>query len=147
MAFAQTFMDLTPADPELPAALELLRQLRTHRTIDELAELYRMGYESGYRFTVLVEDGVVRAFAGHRVLINAAYGRYLYVDDLVTREGARSRGYGAAMLAHLHELKATLGCEDLQLDSGNHRRRAHSFYRAQGLVATGLHFGMPPSGG
>ncbi|WP_363928505.1 hypothetical protein [Thiobacillus sp. 0-1251] len=39
-------------------------------------------------------DGVV-AVAGFRVGDNFAWGRFLYVDDLVTHPAHRSKGYGA----------------------------------------------------
>ena len=54
---------------------------------------------SGYRLAFVQDtDGVV-AVAGFRVGENLAWGRFLYVDDLVTLPSHRSKGYGAKLLS------------------------------------------------
>ena len=76
------------------AAWPVVAQLRPH--LDEgafLAQALRQQAE-GWRATVLLEGGVVRAFAGWRVQEMLAHGRLLYVDDLVTDSTARSAGHG-----------------------------------------------------
>ena len=88
--------DIRAADDPatLRAAWPVVAQLRPH--LDEgafLAQALRQQAE-GWRATVLLEGGVVRAFAGWRVQEFLVHGRHLYVDDLVTDATARGRGHG-----------------------------------------------------
>ena len=85
-------------------------------------------------------EGDPVAVAGFRLGESLAWGRYLYVDELVTLPEARSRGYGAALLAWLADFGRARGAAQLHLDSGKHRVDAHRFYEREGLVASSLHF-------
>ena len=70
-----------------------------------------------------------------------AWGHYLYVDDLVTRGGARRAGHARALLDWLRTEAERNGCNSFQLDSGSHRHDAHRLYLSWGLSITGHHFG------
>ena len=82
----------------------------------------------------------VVAVAGFRVMEMLSTGRTLYVDDLVTDETRRSRGYGKAMLDWLQEYARAAGCETFSLDSGTHRQEAHGFYFRERMRVTSFHF-------
>src|SRR5262245_56686874 len=112
---------------DLPDAASFLRRVRSQQ-------------QSGYRLAVLREAAEPIAAAGFRLGESLAWGRYLYVDDLVTLPEARSRGYGAALLAWLAEFGRARGAAQLHLDSGKQRVDAHRFYEREELEATGLHF-------
>lgn len=134
--------DIRAADDPatLRAAWPVVAQLRPH--LDEgafLAQALRQQAE-GWRATVLLEGGVVRAFAGWRVQEMLAHGRLLYVDDLVTDRAARSAGHGKALLDWLKSQASALGCRSLQLDSGTQRIDAHAFYLRERLRIVSFHF-------
>ncbi len=134
--------ELPPGDPRLPQALEVMRSLRTARSLDELERLHREGHErSGYRIMALFDSGECRAVAGFRVLTSFAHGRFLYVDDLATAEGWRSRGYGECLERQLRELARSEGCGQIRLDSGVMRRDAHRFYFRRGYAIESFNFG------
>lgn len=125
------------------AAWPLVAQLRPHLDADALvAQLQRQSGEGGFHAHVLYADGAPRAYAGWRVHENLVYGRHMYVDDLVTDETARSRGYGKAMLDWLKAEAQRHGCARLQLDSGTWRKDAHAFYLREGLRIEAFHFGI-----
>jgi len=67
-------------------------------------------------------------------------GKHLYIDDLVTAESQRSKGYGETLVRWLRELAIKEGCTYLHLDSGTHRGRAHKFYFEQGFTIASYHF-------
>ena len=71
-----------------------------------------------------------------------AVGKHVYVDDLVTDAGVRSRGHGKALLDWLKAEAKRLGCARLQLDSGTVRKDAHAFYLREGLRIEAFHFGI-----
>ena len=78
--------------------------------------------------------------AGFRILNLLFSGRTLYIDDLVTRDSDRSRGFGAALFDWLVEHAKEQGCEHLTLDSGVQRFAAHRFYLNRGMDITSHHF-------
>jgi GNAT superfamily N-acetyltransferase len=84
-------------------------------------------------------DGVV-AVAGFRVGKNLAWGRFLYVDDLVTLPSHRSNGFGTRLLAWLQEFAVKAGRAQMHLDSGIQRKEAHRFYEREGMSMTSFHF-------
>ena len=69
------------------------------------------------------------------------FGRFLYVDDLVTDTTLRSRGVGKALLARCEAVAVELGCRELVLDSGVQRAQTHRFYFREGLVVRAFNFG------
>jgi GNAT superfamily N-acetyltransferase len=121
-----------------------LHELRTHiPSVDELVRrIDEVQRGAGYRLVGAFEDGeeAAVAVAGFRTGNSLAWGRYLYVDDLVTREAFRARGYAGALMAWLVEEARRLGCDQLHLDSGTQRHDAHRFYFDHGLHIPGFHF-------
>lgn len=116
----------------------LHRQLRPALETDYAAQIERLIPE-GARLAQIV-NGEVRAIALWRVFETTYCGRRLEIEDLVSDEAHRSKGYGAAMLRWLNGQAAGLGCATTTLVSGTHRTRAHRFYFREGYAITGFHF-------
>lgn len=118
----------------------VMRELRPHiKAIDFAARVLNQQKE-GYQLVFLETDGVIRAVAGFRLLNLLFSGRTLYVDDLVTRESDRARGFGAALFEWMVEYARGQDCEHLTLDSGVQRFAAHRFYLKRGMDITSHHF-------
>lgn len=139
-----TFADLAPtpdpSDPLEPQALAVLRQLRMQLDPEAWARVRTDPLGQRPTFTVAVEGGRVTAVAGWRLMATTSSGRRLYVDDLVTDEGARSQGHGRALLGHLRGRAAELGASALHLDSGVQRFDAHRFYLRERMAIADHHF-------
>ena len=119
----------------------VMAELRPH--LDEatfVAQVRRQQREHGYRLACLENDGAVVAVAGFRVSECLAWGKFLYVDDLVTVSGRRSRGCGQQLFAWIVERARAAGCVQLHLDSGVQRFGAHRFYLGQRMDITCHHF-------
>lgn len=71
------------SDEEISSTYAVMRQLRTHLNEDECLEKVKRMRRSGYRLAAATEDGMVRCVAGFRISEVLAYGKFLYVDDLV----------------------------------------------------------------
>jgi GNAT superfamily N-acetyltransferase len=127
---------------EVSATFPVMRQLRLHLKEEEYLEVVHHLQRSGYRLAFVAESGEVRCVAGFRIIEFLAYGKFLYVDDLVTAEDARSEGHGKRMLDWLGEVAREEGCESLQLDSGVQRHAAHRFYFREGMKISSYHFSM-----
>ena len=125
---------------------DVMRELRPHiKAIDFAARVLHQQQE-GYQLVFLELERVVRSVAGFRILNLLFSGRTLYIDDLVTHAGDRSRGYGAALFDWLVEHARENDCEYLTLDSGVQRFAAHRFYLKQGMDITAHHFQLKLTG-
>lgn len=132
-------------EEEVRAVSPVVLQLRTHLGEEELVSaVARMRREEGYRLIAAYDEddggGDPVGAAGFRVHEMLAYGKILYVDDLVTAEDARSGGVGKALLGWLDEEARGQGCTGLHLDSGVQRARAHRFYFREGMAIYNFHF-------
>ncbi len=127
-------------EAEISATFPVMHQLRPHLSEDEYLGLVNCMQRSGYRLATATENGEVRCAAGFRIVEFLAWGRFLYVDDFVTTEDARSQGQGKRMLDWLASLAREEGCGQLQLDSGVQRHDAHRFYFREGMKISSYHF-------
>ena len=128
-------------DQDYRAAFNVMRELRPNLTdAVAFAEQVRRQAEQGYRVLSVLQGDEVTALAGYRVQENLLYGRFLYVDDLVTAAGARQHGLGAMLIDALRDEARKQGCANLVLDTGLGNSLAQRFYFRQGLLAFGMHF-------
>lgn len=117
-------------------------ELRPHLSEGAFLSQVERQLQGGYQLVYLEEQGEVKAVAGFRISECLAWGRFLYVDDLVTRSGDRSRGFGGLLLDWLVNEAAQRGCAQLHLDSGVQRFGAHRFYLSRRLNITSHHFAV-----
>jgi GNAT superfamily N-acetyltransferase len=128
------------SDKEISACYTVMQELRPHITADSFVGRIREQEKSGYTLIYLELEGKPVAVAGFRLGKNLAWGRFLYVDDLVTLESHRSQGFGTALLDWLKQHAKRQGCSQLHLDSGSQRKAAHRFYEREGMEMAGYHF-------
>lgn len=131
---------LATTDSEIAACYPVMRELRPHIAAEEFVVRIRRQERDGYRLAFVAEAGAPVAVAGFRLGENLAWGRFLYVDDLVTLAARRSQGHGAALLAWLRDYAARAGCRQFHLDSGLQRQDAHRFYEREGMTKASYHF-------
>lgn len=127
---------------EIQMCFRVMAQLRPHLVAENFVGRVRRQQEEGYRLAFIEIDCGVVAVAGFRLSENLAWGRFLYVDDLVTDEAERSRGYGQELLEWLLEYARQQDCDQLHLDSGVQRFGAHRFYLRHGMDITSHHFAL-----
>ncbi|MCC7185802.1 MAG: GNAT family N-acetyltransferase [Acidobacteria bacterium] len=127
-------------DAEIAACFSVMHQLRPHLQADAFVARVRVQEANGYHLASLMDDGVVRCVAGYRFIENLYSGRVLYVDDLVTDDTVRSKGYGKAMLDWVLDLAHSEHCDTLELDSGVQRFDAHRFYLVHRMAIVSHHF-------
>jgi len=131
-------------DRDCLASFPVMRELRPHLA-DAASFIARIRRQQaqGYHLLAAWRGDEVMALAGWRVQENLLYGRFLYIDDLVTAAAARGHGLGARLIDALREEARRQDCAQLVLDTALANALGQRFYFRQGLLAQGLHFRQP----
>lgn len=127
-------------DQAIAACYDVMAELRPQASCAEFLQVVRALQADGLRLACIRAEGRVVAVASYRVSTNLFYGKHLYVDDLVTSDAERSKGYGKELLAWLRARAVEQDCDAFHLDSGVQRKRAHQFYLREGLELSSYHF-------
>ena len=86
-------------DDEIASCFDVMAELRPHLEREKFVKLIRSMQADGFRLACIRTEGRVVAVAGYRISTNLFLGHNLYVDDLVTAETERSKGFGRVLLA------------------------------------------------
>ena len=133
-------------DDEILSCYAVMSELRPHVSAEDFLPRVRRQMEvAGYKLAYL-SDGEVKAVAGFRVSECLAWGTFVYVDDLVSKDGERSKGYGGQLFDWLVEYATGEGCDQFHLDSGVQRFAAHRFYLNKRMSIEAHHFGLKLKG-
>ncbi|HEU5337832.1 MAG TPA: GNAT family N-acetyltransferase [Sulfuricaulis sp.] len=135
IALAETEADIARCYP-------VMVELRPHLKATEFTARVRKQQATGFHLAYLVEAGEVRAVAGFRYLETLAWGKILYVDDLVADPAQRSRGFGGQLFDWLVAQAKQNNCDEFHLDSGVQRFGAHRFYLARRMDINCHHFAL-----
>jgi GNAT superfamily N-acetyltransferase len=131
---------LANSDEEIARCFDVMAELRLHLSRETFLARIRRQMTTGYQLAFLLDGGAVISCAGFRFMDTLAWGKVLYVDDLITAERVRGRGFGARMMGWLVERALQENCDELHLDSGTGRLGAHKFYFRHGMVVKSFHF-------
>lgn len=131
-------------EDDLRACWPVMQQLRPHipSADDFIARVSRMRRQA-YRLLAVWRGDEALALAGYRLQENLVYGRFLYLDDLVTHESARGEKWGARLVEAMARTAGEAGCVNFVLDTGLSNARAQRFYFREGLLSSALRFSRP----
>lgn len=138
-----TDIRIAETDDEIWQTFELMGQL--HPNVLELGSGYleyvkELRAEVGYQLASFWENERPICVAGFRLCRNLGWGKYLYVDDLVTDKRHRSKGAGKHMLNWLIDHARHEHCVDVRLDAKLERHSAHHFYVRERMDIFAFHF-------
>ncbi|WP_240206771.1 GNAT family N-acetyltransferase [Vibrio sp. CyArs1] len=122
--------------------LDVLRQLRTNYEIEELAAQIEKQQSKGYKVVYVKSGSSILAVAGFSVGEKLAWGKHIYIEDLVTNLEYRSSGVGKFLVDWLKSYAIENGCKQIHLDSGVQRFPAHRFYLREGFNIASHHFSI-----
>lgn len=132
------------SDQDYQACFTVMRELRPHLAdADAFTAQARRQAGQGYRLLAAWQGNEVKGLAGYRIQENLLYGRFLYVDDLVSALDARSHGLGGQLIDAVREEAQRQGCAHFVLDTALGNSLGQRFYFRQGLLARGMHFCQP----
>ncbi|AWB65901.1 GNAT family N-acetyltransferase [Saccharobesus litoralis] len=133
---------LADANTDLSAIAEVLLQLRTQYTAKSIVAQIKKQQAQGYQLAYVQKDQQILGVAGFIVGEKLAWGKYLYIDDLVTNQNYRSTGVGTLLINWFKNYCQQMGCEQLHLDSGIQKFAAHRFYLTNRFNIASHHFSI-----
>ena len=134
---------IATTDADIARVFPVMHELRPHITdaADFVARVQRQRQtERGWQLLYIEHEGVPVAAASFRIFEHLAWGKVLYVDDLICAESQRGKGFADSLMAWMQMRAREEGCAAMHLDSGVQRVRAHHFYFRQGLSISSFHF-------
>ncbi len=123
-----------PPNEESKKCFKAFLELRPHLKDEEsfTAQILSQQKE-GYQIIAVEHDHEIAACLGYRIITTLARGKILYIDDFVTRESFRGRGYGSNLLRHAIATAKEAKCDEIHLDTGYQRHKAHKTYLDHGF--------------
>jgi ribosomal protein S18 acetylase RimI-like enzyme len=119
--------------PDLERCYPVMKELRSHLSLEEFISIYFEAHsENGYEIIAIEDEGKVQAVMGYRFLTDYVRGRHLYIDDLVTTQNARSKGFGAELLKIAETIAADNEIQHLRLCAALENERGIQFYAKNG---------------
>jgi len=137
-----TRIRLAQTREEIARCFPVMVELRPHLEAEGFVEQVLRQQRDGYLLAYLEDAGEPRACAGYRLSESLSWGRFMYVDDLVTASSARSKGCGGELLDWLVAEAREQGCAQFHLDSGVQRFGAHRFYLMKRMDIIAHHFAL-----
>jgi GNAT superfamily N-acetyltransferase len=126
---------------EISDCFPVMSELRPHLSLAEFIDrVRRQQQQYHYQLLYLQADESIEAVAGFRLSESLAWGKFLYVDDLITKSDRRSQGAGTLLFNWLVDYARSNNCQQLTLDSGVQRFGAHRFYLHHRMEITSHHF-------
>ena len=114
-------------------SFDIYSVLRPHLEMQGFADKIQRQYSQGFRIIAIEEDTKIVALAGYRFLECTAWGRILYIDDLITDPELKRRGYASQLLDRLMHIAKAHQCDEVHLDTGHTRFDAHRLYLNKGF--------------
>lgn len=135
---------LATTDEEIGKCLPVMIELRPRLAATNfLSRIKHLTQTTGLRLVYLRSDGKVKAVAGIRLSEWLAVdGKYLEIEDLVTENNERSKGYGGELFDWLVAYAKEKDCNHLRLVSNVVRTDAHRFYVRKGMSRSAYYFSM-----
>ena len=119
---------------EISHSFETFIELRPFlKDVQKFLSQVRQQQQEGYQIIAVIVDEEIVACLGFRIMTMLAWGKILYIDDLITKEKYRGRGYGKNLLEHVIKIAKEADCNQIHLDTGYTRHAAHRIYLAQGF--------------
>ncbi len=119
---------------DLAAFFSVIQELRPHlRDLDTFVNQVHAQAQEGYTLQGLFWNETPVGAAGYRLLTTLAWGKILYLDDLIVSSAYRGQGFGRYLLDALIHLARKTSCSAVHLDTGYARHTAHRLYLRYGF--------------
>jgi GNAT superfamily N-acetyltransferase len=103
----------------------------------------RQMFKEGAEMVTLMKNSEAKSLAVYRCHHTTFHGFRFYLDDLVTDESERGRGYEQKIISWCEARARERGCDTFDLESGVQRPMTHRFYFREGLTIFAFGFTKP----
>lgn len=129
-------------DSEILSCYPVMAELRPHfQSKDFLRQVKRQMAQTGFRLVYLDDNGV-KAVGSYRIAEWLAGGKYLEIEDLVSKDGDRSKGYGGELFDWIVKFGRQQNCDQIKLVSSVKRFDAHRFYLNKRMIIEAHYFSL-----
>lgn len=135
-----TKVKIATTDDDIASCYQAMSLLRSALQAESFVAQIKTLQDEGYVLLSVSEGHKVVAAAGYRIFTMLYAGKLLYLDDLVTLESHRGKGYASALLHHIYDIALQQNCASVQLDSGHTRTDAHKLYFKENFLINAFHF-------
>ncbi len=129
------------SDYDLGRAFGVFTHLRPHLDLATFTKQVRAQRAEGYQIAVVEREAEIAA--GFRAATFLAWGKVLYIDDLITHPEKKRLELGTALLDWLIAEAHRQQCDAMHLDSGFARHDAHRLYLNKGFKISSHHLSRP----
>jgi GNAT superfamily N-acetyltransferase len=142
---AHNNMEITQikTEQQIRSCYQLMAVLRPHLIKSDFPNRVSRQMEQGYQLRALENANDPLALIGYRLVENLIFGKFLYIDDLVTATNHKRKGYAGQLLDWAIQFSIDEGCQAVQLDSGFQNTDAHRLYLNKGFQLSAHHFRKP----
>ena len=126
-------------EDEILKCFDLMKVLRENIYAESFVSEIQEQMQDGFELYYLIKNNAILSLAGCKISKNLAWGKHLYISDLISNESERSLGYGKDLLDYLKDYANSEGCTEVHLDSGVQRFQAHKFYLREGFKIASHH--------
>jgi GNAT superfamily N-acetyltransferase len=136
-------IEIAKTSEQIGLCYKVMRQLRPHISEEQaFIDQVERQINDGYHMVYIKDHEGIKAIVGYRYLEFLAWGKVLYIDDLITDVETRKNGHGSKLLKWVIEQARNAGCDQVHLDSGPQRHDAHKLYFNHGFKIIGYHFAL-----
>lgn len=128
------------SDAEISKSFDLIKQLVDSIQENTFVAFVRRKEKMGYKLFALLEDDIIVSVIGIRIYEYFGCGKFLIIDDLITDNNKRSKGYGKVVFEWVKKYAKAKKCNEIHLESGVNRSRAHKFYFDQNMKIMNYNF-------
>ena len=127
---------------EIEACFPVFSVLRPHIEQKNFLAQVRRQQAQSYQILALRHESTVKSAAGFRFVEFLAWGKVLYIDDLITLPGETLKGFAGSLLDWLINHAKSNQCQGVHLDTGYTRHAAHRLYLRKGFQLNCHHLAM-----
>lgn len=130
------------SEAEIADCYPVMKELRPHLSLaDFIAQVKRQTENFNFKLVYLADDEI-KAVGGLRISEWLAGGKYLEIEDLVSKENERSRGYGGVLFDWILNYAKSENCHQIKLVSHVKRFAAHRFYLNKRMIIEAHYFSL-----
>ena len=134
---------IAETDDEIKKCYAVMAELRPHNSADVFLETVKRQIENyGFRLVYLSDSGEVKSVGGIRIAEWLSGGKYLEIEDLVSKSTDRSSGYGGELFDWIVGYAKQEGCSQVKLVSHVKRFDAHRFYLNKRMIIEAHYFSL-----